>query len=242
MDKSNTWLDGRGAGQVELYVQSADLILPERNTIIDILLDIFRYHFDGREKLSILDLGCGDGIVTERMRSRFPGNTFYLLDGSPAMLEKAKRRLEGVNLHFLCQTFDAYVDSSIQDAKYDLIFSVNAIHHLSFLEKGGLYTKLFRELKHGGLFMNSDPVLPSSERSEAWQFGMWRDWINKRCVESGLQDEIGQYDDLALEYKQKPENKPSELFEQVQLLERIGFRDVDCFFKYGIFTLFGGTK
>jgi tRNA (cmo5U34)-methyltransferase len=44
------------------------------------------------------------------------------------------------------------------------------------------------------------------------------------------------------DYKRKPENKPSGLFEQLQMLQKIGFQDVDCFYKYGIFTLFGGTK
>ena len=43
-------------------------------------------------------------------------------------------------------------------------------------------------------------------------------------------------------YKKKLENKPSGLVEQLRLLEDIGFRDVDCFYKYGIFALFGGTK
>jgi len=28
----------------------------------------------------------------------------------------------------------------------------------------------------------------------------------------------------------------------LEMLEKCGFRDVDCFYKYGIFSLFGGAK
>jgi hypothetical protein len=43
-------------------------------------------------------------------------------------------------------------------------------------------------------------------------------------------------------YRLKAENKPSGLLEQLAALQAVGFRDVDCHFKHGIFALFGGTK
>ena len=242
MDRSNTWLDERGARQIDLYVRSADTILPERSTIIQILVDVFRYHFGERTGLSVLDLGCGDGIVTERIWAAHPANTYCLVDGSSAMLEKARLRLTGESFSFLCQPFESYIDAATEDARYDCIFSVNAIHHLGFGDKQKLYAKLYRELKHGGLFLNSDPVLPSSERSEEWQFCMWRDWIANRIAREGRTTEHIERDDLPAVYKHKPENKPSALFAQLQALEQIGFRDVDCLFKYGVFAVFGATK
>lgn len=242
MDRHNTWLHEGGVGQVELYTSTADVILPERYQILGILSDIFGYHFEDRQGLSVLDLGCGDGIMAELIQARHPGNTVTLLDGSSMMLDKARQRLGTGGHRFVLQTFEAYVNAAVEDARYDCCVSVNAIHHLGFLDKGRLYAKLYRELSHGGLLLISDPVLSSSERSEAWQFGMWRDWMNKALKAGGYQDEIGKYDDLPAEYKFKPENKASGLWEQMQLLHRIGFRNVDCFWKYGIFAVFGGTK
>jgi tRNA (cmo5U34)-methyltransferase len=242
MDKHNTWLQGEGSRQVELYTRYADVILPDRGRITELVLRLFGYHLNGRQGLSILDLGCGDGIVTERIHAEYPHNVYHLLDGSPAMLEKARERLGDGEFHYVQQSFAGYVDSLVEDQKYDGVFSINAIHHLGFTEKARLFAKLFRELKHGGLLLVSDPVLPRSKRSEVWQFQMWRDAINDALVAAGDESDIGTQDGLPAEYKQKAENKPSGLFPQMRLLEDIGFRDVDCFYKHGIFAVFGGCK
>ncbi|MBN1889987.1 MAG: class I SAM-dependent methyltransferase [Thermoflexales bacterium] len=238
-DLSNTWLTG--AKQVDFYVSSADVIIVERQRMIALLLDLFRYHFEPAQGLHVLDLGCGDGVITERVRELYPDNAFYLLDGSPDMLEKARQKLGDDRVTFIHQSFEEYLDSPVDDQKYDFIFSANAIHHLDWLGKSRMYARLFRELKYGGLFIDIDPVLPTSERSERWQLRMWADWMNEMLHKHKLGD-VGQYDDVPSACRAKAENKLSTLFDQMQLLGQIGFRDVDCFYKYGLFAVFGGTK
>ena len=36
--------------------------------------------------------------------------------------------------------------------------------------------------------------------------------------------------------------KPELLAEFFNAMEKIGFKNVDCYYKYGIFTMFGGKK
>ena len=117
-----------------------------------------------------------------------------------------------------------------------------AIHHLDFLQKSQFYSKLFHTLKLGGLFLNLDMTLPCSEKSEEWQFRMWTAWINKVLSTHNLEQEVGTYDGLPQKYQNEAENKPSGLFDQLQVLQQVGFRNVDCYYKYGSFALFGGTK
>jgi tRNA (cmo5U34)-methyltransferase len=237
-DTSNTWLVG--TDQANTYVSSADVIIVERQRTMKLLADIFRYHFGGETGLHVLDLGGGDGIITEYLQERYPGNVFYLLDGSADMLGKARQRLTDRDIVFTQQTFEKYLDAPPEDQKYDFIFSSNAIHHLDFLGKSRMYAKLFRECKFGGVFVNIDVVKAASERSERWQFAMWEDWMDERLAQVG--GKVGTHDGLPEAAKAKPENKPSGLFEQLELLVKIGFRDVDCFYKYGVFAMFGGTK
>ena len=182
-DTSNTWLTG--AAQAEGYVSSADVIIVERQRTMKLLADIFGYHFGGETGLHVLDLGGGDGIITQYLQERHPDNVFYLLDGSADMLEKARQRLEGKKVTFIRQTFEEYLDASPADQKYDLIFSSNAIHLLDYVDKSKMYAKLFRECKFGGAFVNIDVVKAASERSERWQFAMWEDWMNERLAQIG---------------------------------------------------------
>jgi tRNA (cmo5U34)-methyltransferase len=235
--QDNTWLSGE-ASRATAYLAIADLVLVERARIARILVDIFRYHFDGRRNL---DLGCGDGVLTENIRSHHPGHTFHLLDGSQIMIQKATRRL-GDGVSFIHQTFEDYIECPPREDSYDFVYSANAIHHLALPGKHGLYRKIHQEMREGGCFMNIDPVQPSSERSEKWMFEMWSDWVNETLCKKGMGDQVGKYDRLPSTYKEAPENRPSTLRQQLEILEEIGFKDVDCFYKYGIFALFGGTK
>jgi tRNA (cmo5U34)-methyltransferase len=237
----NYWLT-QDARQVDIYLNTADVIIVERNRAIRILIDLFRYHFETPENLNMLDLGCGDGILTKHISDRYPNNTFDLLDGSADMISRAKDNLLGNGVSFYHKTFEDYIKAPFDENRYDFIYSANSIHHLDLDGKRRLYTKIYREMKPGGLFINIDPVKPASEKSEQLQFRMWTDWINETLYKNGFSDDIGKYDNIPTIYKSKAENKPSELFEQCNLLFEIGFRNVDCFFKYSIFAIFGGTK
>ncbi len=242
IDKNNNWINDRGMEQINYYLNSNDVILIERKRTIKLLMDIFQYHFENRENLMFLDLGCGDGVISKILARKYPNNQFELLDGSEIMLNKAKKELQAGNFIFLFRTFEDYIAEDSDELKYDFIYSSMAIHHLDILNKNRLYSKIFRVLKSGGLFLNIDVVLPPSEKSEKWQFRMWRDWMNETLSANNRRDEIGTHDNLPENYKNKPENKPGGLFDQLEALRQTGFRDADCFYKYGIFALFGGTK
>ena len=227
---------------VSFYTDSANFIVLERQRSIRILLEIAAFHFPSLSNLHILDLGCGEGIITKYIYDKSPSNNFYLLDASEEMLNKAKANLSSSNISFCHRTFEDYFTSQSEDWKYDLVFSANAIHHLDFAQKTALYTKIYKELKPGGLFLNIDAVHPSSAHSEEIQFQMWRNWMNETLETNGKESDLGKYDNIPSLYKNNLEDRPSGLWDQLQALSRCGFRDVDCFYKYSIFAVFGGTK
>lgn len=241
-NKKNLWLSDAGKQQRKFYANSADVIILERQRAIKLLLDIFSYHFEDPTDLNILDLGCGDGFITEYLFKSYPHNNFFLIDGSGEMITKAQARLKNQRMTFIRRSFEEYIELKDEFEKYNFVFSSMAIHHLNFNQKSSLYLKLYGGLCENGLFINFDVVLPTSKKSEEWQFYMWRDGMNETLSKNGLESEIGTYDNLPDIYKSKEENQPSNLFDQLDLLIKIGFKDVDCFFKYGIFALFGGIK
>lgn len=227
---------------VDFYAKSANVIMLERQRCIRILLEIIAFHFKNLSGLNIVDLGCGDGILTKYIHSESPNNNFYLVDASEQMLKKAKENLNDSKISFRHLTFEDYCESQSEDCKYDLVLSANAIHHLDFIKKMALFTKIYKELKFGGLFLNIDPVHPKSKYSEEIQFEIWRNWMNETLEKNGKHEDIGQFDNIPFVYKNNAENKPSGLWEQLDILSKCGFKDVDCFYKYSIFAVFGGTK
>src|SRR3954453_9610472 len=110
---------------VNFYTDSANFIVLERQRSIRILLEIVAFHFPGLSGLHILDLGCGEGIITKYIHDKSPDNTFYLLDASEEMLGKAKANLSGGNISFRHLTFEDYCASQSEDRKYDFVFSAN---------------------------------------------------------------------------------------------------------------------
>ena len=241
-DNSNTWLNAKGNEQIESYTKSADVMVIERNRAISLLGNLLLYNFPSPINLNILDIGCGDGIVTEYLLNRYPRNNFFLMDGSSVMLSKAKERLKNKSVEFIETSFEKYIENKPENNKYNFVFSSMATHHLTFNGKGKLYLKIKEELCKNGLFLNFDVVLPTSELSEKIQFQMWVDWMNETLQKNNLKTDVGKFNDLPNIYKGKNENKPSNLFDQLDLLTKAGYKDVDCFFKYSIFALFGGRK
>ncbi|MGC8661896.1 MAG: class I SAM-dependent methyltransferase [Nitrososphaeria archaeon] len=236
--------------KADSYVKSANIVVVERERVLRIMFDIFSYHFENREGLNLMDLGCGNGSISKLIAGKYPNNNFLLIDGSEAMLQKARSNFSGPQVSYRQQAFEEHINSPAQDQAYDFIYSGIAIHHLDFFSKSQLYSKIYRELRFGGLFLNFDIVLPPSEYSERLQFKMWSDWMKEELARSTKIDtdtflrlqNASKVEDIPVNNKLKSENKPSGLCEQLQMLTEIGFRDADCFYKYGVFALFGGTK
>src|SRR6266478_9396778 len=78
---------------VDFYTNSANFIVLERQRSIRILLEIVAFHFPSLSDLHILDLGCGEGIISKYIYDKSPNNTFHLVDASEEMLTRAKATL-----------------------------------------------------------------------------------------------------------------------------------------------------
>ncbi len=89
-------------------------------------------------KSLIIDLGCGPGNITERMRRRWPSVRILGIDGSEAMLAIARSRIneeeyfEGVNkINYCCLNISSILTGSLNlEISADLIVSNSLLHHL----------------------------------------------------------------------------------------------------------------
>jgi tRNA (cmo5U34)-methyltransferase len=226
----------------ENYLGKADIYIVERRKMLSMISAFYMHFFKGRPIVCVLDLGCGDGVITEELLKMDNSITATLVDGSQAMLKGAHERLKAYhNARFIEATFQEILQGNVELGIFDLCVSSLAIHHLNMENKALLFRYLFNHLKNGGFFLNLDVVLAPSEELEGWYCAQWKHWMQHMLDQFGVHDEDP--DEIINRYKDPASmNKPDTLEAQLTALKETGFRDVDCYYKNGIFTIFGGRK
>jgi len=223
------------------YRDSADFYIVERRRLLEILKSFYRHFIGNKPNNSILDLGCGDGIVTHELLKVDDSIIATLIDGSEDMLNKAAECLKGFkNIHILKASFQEIINKKITLQNFNFIVSSLAIHHLTMKDKKALFRTIYSHLNVHGYFLNIDVILAPAETLEHWYLSLWREWISERKTTMGIQD--NSYDDIIQRYKDNRDNKPDNLDKQLKALKSVGFKDVDCYYKYGIFAMYGGRK
>jgi tRNA (cmo5U34)-methyltransferase len=226
---------------IQQYIDSADIYIVERRRLLEILKSFYRYFIINKPHRTVLDLGCGDGILIFELLKIDNSIEATLIDGSEDMLKRAKDGLRDYgNYQFIRASFQELLNKNTPLQSYDFIVSSLAIHHLTMEEKTALFKIIYSHLNVDGYFVNIDVVLAPSDTLEQWYFLLWEQWIDERKSFLGIED--SHYEEIISAYKDNTENKPDILTSQLNALQSIGFKDVDCFYKYGIVTIYGGKK
>lgn len=230
------WADGQWS---QSYRDNADIYLPFRSQCIEITKSFYRHFVSQKAEVRVLDLGCGDGLFIQELLKSFSPAKVMLIDGSVDMLEAAKERLGNQeNLGFAVASFQDLLMNDPLDESYDFVYSSFAIHHLHFTEKKRLYAYIHKHLSPAGCFAHNDVVCPSFDDLENWYLTLWRQWIEEHPAKESREDFLS----VPQKYKDSPDEFPDTLESQLEALRDVGFHNVDCYFKYGIFCLFGGSK
>jgi len=192
-----------------------------------------------------LDLGCGDGILGIALLGQYPTARGVFQDFSQPMLDAAKERLqEFPNTRCVLSDYGdpAWVASVQQDAPFDVIVSGFSIHHQPDTRKQRVYRELFDLLKPGGMFLNLEHVESASAWGERQYSAIVVDGLYATEQARGgtkSREEIWQ------EFDNRPDkvaNILAPVERQCEWLRSVGFVNVDCFFKYMEYALFGGHR
>lgn len=196
--------------------------------------------------ISFLDLGCGDGILASAILEKYPEAKGVLLDFSDPMIEAAREKLKDYvsNLDFMTLDYadSHWLDSVGKMAPFDVIVSGFSIHHQSDKKKLELYSEIYNLLKPGGIFLNIEHVSSPTRWIESVFEEYFIDSLYNMHLAENSQKTRSQ---VAEEFRNRPDKEanilaPVEI--QCDWLRRIGFSDVDCYFKIFELAVFGGRR
>ncbi|MCL7488384.1 MAG: class I SAM-dependent methyltransferase [Desulfobulbaceae bacterium] len=208
--------------------------------MIETAVSLYKFFIPQKGLTTVLDLGCGDGFFIDALLNDHRPTHAVLVDGSAEMLTAARQRLASrtARIDFIKASFQELLDHNPLTNAFDFIFSSLAIHHLNTEEKAALYSFIYDRLGLGGLFINFDVMLSPTANLEECYLSLWADWIK----EHSNPEKIDQLLPIPEQYKDNPDNLPDTLSSQIKVLEEIGFQEVGCYLKFGIFSMFGGRK
>ena len=184
--------------------------------------------FDADERLRIVDLGAGTGLLAALVAARHPRAEITLIDSSAEMLSRARSRLgDDARFHFvLADLATAPLPDGI-----DAAISALAIHHLEDDGKRQLYARVRAALRSDGVFVNAEQVAGPTPALHRRYHERWRE--QTRALGASERERA----DAAVRMR---EDRPATVETQLGWLRELGFADVDCPFRSGIFAVFGG--
>jgi tRNA (cmo5U34)-methyltransferase len=183
----------------------------------------------------VLDVGCGAGNNTIQLRISL-GYDFAadLLDLSQSMLQRAYERLTSVCRGEINTIVGDFRQVDIASDTYDVVIAAAVLHHLrDDADWLHAFQKLFSILRPGGSLWITDLV---SHENDSVQFLMWQRYGEYLTSIGGDGFRRG-----VIDYIDK-EDSPRPVTYQVDLLRRVGFRQIELLHKNSCFAAFGAIK
>lgn len=238
-DSGEAWRDAEIAAR---FAAQRTHLIPHAHTQLDVILQILRRRPQPIER--ILDLGCGDGILVAALLDAFPSAFGIAVDYSIEMLARATERLAPYAGRAAVQGGDLRTPDfwRVVPGPMDVVVSGFAIHHLPDLRKRTLYSEIYLGLRPGGMFLNLEHVASSTPVGEAlFDHAM----VDFQIAQRRAAGESVDAERLWHEHQARPDkadNRLATVSEQCEWLTQLGFRDVDCFWKWYELALFGGQR
>ncbi len=232
-----TW---QGEEMVSAYLRRRESMIPMLDVQEELIARLLQRH--PRPIARFLDLGCGDGAMSQLVLSCRPEAEAVLVDFSEPMLEGAARRLgDGRWSAVRGDLSDPSWHAELARGSFGAVVSGLAIHHLPPAAKRALFAATFALLEPGGLFVNLDYVLVE---------GPLRGLFDERMVELAAEAEHARHGDRAAQDVRRAlsedgvgdEDLPDTAEEQVRWLAEAGFEQAEVHFKWAEAAVFGGCK
>lgn len=182
----------------------------------------------------LLDIGCGAGNYTLKLLQRLPNINVTLVDLSRPMLDRAAMRVRAAATGEITTQQVDIRTLELEEESFDVIVAAAVLHHLRGDEEWeAVFAKFWKALRPNGCIWISDLILHTTPPINAMMWSRYGDYL------TDLQD--ADYRDKVFAYVEK-EDTPRPLMFQLDMLRKVGFRQVEILHKNSSFAAFGAIK
>lgn len=164
----------------------------------------------------ILDLGCGNGNISEGILQKFPNAICTMVDASQEMIELCQKKFENYSVECVESYFQDFL---FTEEKYDLVLAGFSLHHCDSKEKKALFKKIYASLKKKGTFACSDLMICKNNPEHSNLNERWKSFVHETFPDGKkwkwLMEHYNEFD------------KPDDLKDQLKWLEQTGFINID---------------
>ncbi len=162
---------------------------------------------------TLLDLGCGTGLELDRIFERLPDISVVGIDLSESMTAELLKKHGDKNVEII---LDDYFSHDLGENRFDVAVSVESLHHFTQEKKVGLFAKVCRALKPGGVYIECD-YIAGSEKVEKLAFSECR----RRRLRDGVPEGEYVHFDTPLTLEHELDAMMRGGFERAELIEDI---------------------
>jgi tRNA (cmo5U34)-methyltransferase len=225
-----------------LYQKLAAVAVPDREEQMATMVALLP--FDQHAQFTAVELGSGEGYLSEVLLECFPKAAVIGLDGSDEMRSTSSSRLERFGGRFRAEPFDITDFRWLERAHgASCVVSSLCVHHLYGDDKQRMFASLAPILRPGGALIIADLVEPRSAVAREYFAAAWDHDTQRRSRERlGNEDGWQVFRDTEWNLYRHPDemDRPSPLPAQLDWLSQAGFEGVDCFWLKAGHAIYGG--
>jgi tRNA (cmo5U34)-methyltransferase len=181
------------------------------------------------KKYRVLDLGCGNGILSELVFRKLSNSYVVGFDLTDKMLSAFEKKLSDHAGKFELIQGDFRTDPIGMD--YDIILAGLTLHHLTWEERKKFYHKLYTALNPKGIFLARDIIIDEDEAVVQEQYSYW-----KNFMESAGENSEFWYS------KHIEKDHPMTLTDHFSWLKSAGFNQMACHWRLYNFAITTARK
>ncbi len=181
-------------------------------------------------RLKLLDLGCGNGVLSEVALQKMPRLQVTGYDITREMLDAFENTISGYTEDFRAIQGDYRKDTNLGD-KYDIVLAGLTLHHLRHEERREFYSKLLDRMNPGALFISRDIIIDEDPQAKEYQYALWKAHMDRQGEDPEYWYEKHQHKD-----------HPVTLSDHLCWLRDAGFVEGACYWRFYNFAITSARK